>query len=152
MPDSFLDHLPGHEQRKLRKMMSAAAYEKLREKVKGPEDLERELQRAERMAELRFEMASRPEFHARLKETVDADVREQGIDEIFEKEHLDADARKAIEQGKFALTVVAHPSTHEDALVAIPEGAVQETLPVRQGVTDRYAGRLRSDPGSFAYV
>jgi hypothetical protein len=145
MSDSYLDHIPSHEREKIRKRLrSPEEYERLRDVVKGPEDLERELERGERMAELHFTLESEPKFHDKLKEKVEEDMREQGIEAILETPP-GPDAKKALEQGKFRLTVSAHPSTHQDQLTVIPEGKVQEKLPIKQNLGDAYAGVIHRD-------
>ncbi len=147
MSDSFLDHLPSHERQKLRKRMSPEAYEKLRERVKGPEDLEKEMEKSAGLAELRLEMETKPEAGERLRQSVDDDVREQGIDQIFDLQMASPDAQRALEQGKFTLAVSSHPVTHEDALVAVPEGNVQEKLPVKPACSEKYVAQaLRPHP------
>lgn len=138
MSDSYLDHLSTPERERIRKRMrSPEAYEALREKVKGPEDLEREIRKNEKMAELRFQMESEPAKAEKLKAHVEKDIQEQGIENVFDHE-VSKEARKALEEGKFTLTVSSHPKTHEDVLAAIPEGHVQEILPIRPALSDQY--------------
>ncbi len=142
MSDPFLDSLPSREREKIRrKLRSPAEYERLREKVKGPEDLERELGRAEHLAELHFALESSPEKAKELKSTILEDIREQGIDAVLDAPTLSADARKSLERGKFTVSV-ASSSHAEDSLVVVPEGTVQETLPVKPSFSQRYAGNM----------
>ncbi|HVW67302.1 MAG TPA: hypothetical protein VHA78_06290 [Candidatus Peribacteraceae bacterium] len=139
----FMDHLPSHERERIRKRMrSPEAYEALRERVKGPEDLEKEMQRSERMAELNFTLESEPKIKDRLKSQIEKDMREQGIDAVMESEKIPDDVKKMIEQGKFTVAVSSHPSTHDDALIIMPEGNVQEKIPVKQSLSDQYAAVL----------
>ena len=140
--DSFLDHLPSNERRKLRKMMSPEAYEKLREKVKGPEDLEHELKKAEHLAEVHFGLESDPKMQEKLKSSVSSDIAEKGITQVMDLAWSSEKAKKQIEQGKFRLTVSSHPATHEDQLVAVPEGIVQEKIPVKVSYSDKYVMQL----------
>ena len=142
MSDSFLDNLPTNERRKLRKMMSPEAYERLREKVKGPEDLEKELRRGEQMAELSFELQTDQELREKLRTACAEDMREQGIDAVLDSGKLSPDAKKALEQGKFMLAVSSHPATHDDQLVAVPEGNVQEKIPLKPVFSDRYVAQF----------
>lgn len=123
-------------------MMSPAAYEKLRERVKGPEDLEREMEKSAGLAELRLEMETMPEVGEQLRQSIDADVREQGSEQVFDLQLATPNAQKALEQGKFTLAVSSHPVTHEDALVALSEGAVQEKLPVKPAFAEKYVGNI----------
>ena len=134
MSDTFLDHLPSRDREKIRKRMrSPEAYEKLRETVKGPEDLEREMEQNDRMAEAHLALESKPEAQERAK----AMITGQGIEESFEMTDASPDAKKNLEAGKFKLTVRSHPETHQDALVAIPEGTVQEKVPVTKSLSDQ---------------
>ena len=142
--DSFLDNLPSKERRKLRKMMSPEAYERLREKVKGPEDLEKELKRGEQLAELSFELQTDEKLREHLKSQCEKDVREQGIEAVLDAQKLSPEMKKAIEQGKFMLAVSSHPTTHDDQLVAVPlgEGNVQEKIPLKPAFSDRYVAQF----------
>lgn len=140
--DSFLDHIPSHERRKLKKMMSPEAYERLREKVKGPEDLEKELKRAEQLAELSFELQTDEKLRERLKGQCDKDLRELGIESVLDAREMTPDTRKALEAGKFMLAVASHPTTHDDQLVAVPEGNVQEKIPLKPAFSDRYVAQF----------
>ncbi len=140
---SFLDFLPSHEQQKLKRRMSASAYEKLREKVKGPEDLEREMKRSETLAELHFGLESDPHLQEKGRERVAADIKEQGIEVVMDSESLSPEHRKKLEQGKFRLTVSSHPSTHQDQLAAVPEGNVQEKIPLKAAFSDKHVSGLR---------
>lgn len=145
MPDSWINSIPSHERERIRmRMRSPEAYEKLREKVKGPEDLEKELKRNEAMAELHFGFETEPRLHDALKNQVEKDLREQGIEGVLDLQNVSAESKKAIESGKFTLTISSHPTTHHDALAVIPEGNVQEKIPVKPVFTDRYLGALRS--------
>ena len=143
MPDPYLDHLPSRERERIRKKMrSPEAYEALREKVKGPEDLEREMGRNEQMAELRFTLETEPEAHEMLKNAIETDIREKGAEAVLETIPSDPDAQKALREGRFMLHVSSHPVTHLDQLMVMPEGAVQESLPVKPSFTETYAVHL----------
>ena len=143
MSDSFVDHLPSHEQRRLKRMMSAAAYEKLRERVKGPEDLEKEMQRNDRMAEAKFALESEPKMHETLRNQMEQDIKQQGMEKVLDAKDLSTDTKKALEQGKFRLTVSSHPQTHQDHLMAVPEGTVQEQIPVKVTYSEKYVAQLQ---------
>lgn len=139
MPDSFLDHLGGPEkQRILKRLRSPEAYERLREKVKGPEDLERALDRAERIAELHFALETDRAAHERMKSIVERAVREDP-DGTFE---ADTEIPAAVKEGRFTLAVVPHEETHEDALTVLPEGNVQEKIPVRAALLEECLSQL----------
>lgn len=136
--DSFLDHLPSKERTKLKQMMSPEAYERLREKVKGPEDLARELKYGEQMAEMRFKLETEPEFHEQLQQSIEKDLQEQGIEQSVDAAQLSPEQRKALEKGNFRLTVSSHPTTHQDQLAVIPEGNVQESIPLTMSLNEKY--------------
>ena len=139
MSDSYLDHLPSREREKIRKRMhlSAEAYEALREKVKGPEDLEKEMKRNEQIAELRFALESEKIFQESSREKI-----QSALDHAFEYP-LTPEQKQKIEAGKFHLTVASHPATHIDALVAISEGKIEEKLPIKPVVTDQFLSTLK---------
>ncbi len=138
---SWIDHIPSHEQQRLRRRMrSPEAYEKLREKVKGPEDLEKEMDRNEEMAELKFALESESQVQNALKKQIELDIKEKGIDEVFEA--ADKKLKQQIEKGKYKLTISAHPSTQQDQLVAIPEGNVQEKIPLTMTFNDGYVSQF----------
>ena len=143
MEGSWLDNVSSNERMKIRKRMrSPEAYEKLRESVKGPEDLEKEMKRSEALAELHFALESEKPMHDALKSQVEKDMKEQGIDGVIDSSKLSLEARKNLEQGKFTLTVSSHPQTHQDTLTAVPEGNVQEKIPLKQTFNDRYVGQF----------
>lgn len=143
MSDSFLDHLPSQERAKIRKRLrSPEEYERLREKVKGPEDLEREMKKAEQMAEVKFRIETEPETMERLQNGVADDLEKKGIEVVLEETSLSESARAALEQGRFMVSVEAHPQTHEDALVVLPEGNIQDKVPVKPAMSERYIQSL----------
>lgn len=138
----FLDRLPSKEQEKIRKRLrSPEAYERLREKVKGPEDLEREMDRSEKLAELHLAIESDPAAKERLRASMEKDLREQGVEAVLEAAPS-PEAAAALESGRFTVSVEAHPQTQEDALVVLPEGNVQERIPVKQSFSERYSGQI----------
>lgn len=142
MSDSWLDHIPSKEREKIRKRMrSPEAYAALREKVKGPVDLEREMDRNEAMAELKFEMETQPALKEALKKQVERDLLEKGIEGILEQ-LPSSESRRALEQGTFQLSVSSHPTTHQDQLVAIPEGNVQEKMPIKMSLCNQYLAQF----------
>lgn len=143
MSDSFFDRLPSKEREKIRKRLrSPEAYEALREKVKGPEDLEKELQRADQLAELHFALETQPQVreHVRsgLQEQIDIDV-EQVVEHGRE---MSEGVRRALKEGRFTVRVGPHPATHEDCLLVEPEGNVGEALPVAARLSQQVASGL----------
>ncbi len=144
MSDSYLDHVPSQEREKIRRRMrSPEAYEKLRERVKGPEDLEREMEKNDAMAEMHFALESDHQFHEQLKSKVEGELKEKGVENVLEFSTLSPEARKSLESGKFVLRISANPKTHIDQLVAVPEGNVQEKLPVKPALSQQYLSQLR---------
>lgn len=143
MSDSFLDRLPSNEREKIRKRMrSPEAYEHLREKVKGPEDLEKEMDRSEKLAEAHLAMESDPRLKELLKSSIEQSISEQGIDALVDTENISAETRAAIEQGKFDVAIDTHPETNDDALVMVSEGNVQEKIPVKQSFAEKYIAQV----------
>ncbi len=137
MSDNFFDHIPSHERERIRKRMrSPEAYEKLRESVKGPEDLEREMEKMDAMAEMHFALESDHKMQESMKKTVEKAL-EQGIEEVLDHPSVSAETKKSLEAGKYKLTVSAHPKTHQDQVMVVPEGNVQEKLPVTQKLNDQ---------------
>lgn len=136
---SFLDRLPSHEQEKIRKRLrSPEAYERLRENVKGPEDLKREMEHSERLAELHLSIEGDPAAKERLRARIQEDLREQGMDELLETASLSPEAKQALERGTFDVAVDAHPVTREDALLLLPEGVIQEKIPIKRSFSEQY--------------
>jgi len=143
MSDSWLDRLASGERQKiLKRLRSPEEYERLREKVKGPEDLEKEMRRNERMAELAFAIESEPQLKNALKEQVQEDMAEHGIEDIVETDALSPEAKASLEKGKFSLAIEADKKTHEDQLMVIPEGAPTEALPVKPTFSEQYVGQF----------
>ena len=142
MEGSWLDHIPSNERRKLKQMMSPEAYERLREKVKGPEDLERELKRSEQLAELSFEMHTNEKLREKMSAQVEQDMNEQGIENVFDLRNVPPKLQRALLQGKFTMTVASNPHTHHDQLMAVPEGQVQEKIPLKTSMSDRYVAQF----------
>lgn len=139
MSDSFMDHIPSHEREKIRKRMrSPEAYEKLRESVKGPEDLERELERQDQLAEARLNLESNPEQKEKAKEKI-----MDSMDEAIDMEKLSPEAKKKLEEGKFTVAISSHPKTHHDTVVVMPEGKVQEKIPLKQSMSDQIISGLQ---------
>lgn len=147
MSSSFLDTVGGNEkQRIIKRLRSPEAYERLRDTVKGPEDLEHELARAERMAELHFALESHEKEHERMKAIVEKTLSEHGIEGVVETAaDLSDDVKAAIDTGRFRLEVSPRADTHEDTLMIVPEGNVQEKVPVTTSLTDVCVSHLTNN-------
>lgn len=117
-------------------MRSPAAYEKLRESVKGPEELEREMEQNEAMAELKFALETEPRVQEVLCQEVEKYVQEEGIENITEAT-VSAAAMQAIEAGNFSLAIESSDQ-QPDQLVLQVEGNVNEKLPIKPAITNRF--------------
>ena len=140
MSDSYLDHIPSHEREKIQKRMrSPEAYEKLRESVKGPEDLEREMEKNADFAEVKLMLETEPGAQEKARSTVQEYARKQGADAVLES--LPNGVKNALKNGNFDLTV--DHSAHEPRLAIrvknapqksgteAPMGNVSEKLPLK---------------------
>jgi hypothetical protein len=136
---SWLDLLPSHERQKLRerRKLSAAEYEKLREKVKSVEKIGEEMAENERIAELKFAIESEPKIKEALRAQIEADLKEEGLENVLDAGAPEA-LRKALQEGKFDVQMGSDPDTHRDQLVIVPEGTVAERLVVPPVLSDRY--------------
>ena len=135
--NSFLDMLPPSARERLKEKykMSAAAYEKLRQKVKGPEDLEREMAWNEVLAQLKFDCETEPAFKDVLKEKLQSDIAEQGIEAVLDATEVTETQRQQLEAGQFALEV-------SDQVTLAPEGNISESLPVKKALVESYLSGL----------
>ena len=121
---------PGLRERmkKAKEKMSPAAYEKLRERVKGPVDLEKELGHMEHLANLQFNMESEPKVKEKLKEKIKEDIASAGIEEVLEGNI----------EGDFDVSIEENSDTHEDQLVVAPEGNVSERVVIKPAYSEKY--------------
>lgn len=145
--NSWLDMLPSNERQKIREKykMSPSAYEKLRQKVKGPEDLQEEMQWNEAMAQLRFDLETEPHMKDALKKQIEKDIAEQGIDAVLQNPDVPQELRDQIANGKFEVTVDSVSEDVSDQLTIHPEGNVSEKIPVSQSLTETYVSQLQDD-------
>lgn len=142
MSDSWLDRVPSAEREKIRKRMrSPEAYEALREKVKGPEDLEREMERNTEVAELKFALETEPALREALQEKIAEDLQEEGIEGCVDVSPDKAQIN-ALKRGFFTVDIAPHPQTQVDQLVIVPDGKVQESLPLKPALSDRYVSQF----------
>lgn len=134
---SWLDHLPSSERAKIRKKMrSPAAYEKLREVVKGPEDLAEEMEKNESVAELQFALETEPRVQEKLQQYIGQAIKETGIENVVETANASRASLQSISAGNFTVAIESSPST--EAMVLQPEGNVAEKIPVKTAFSDRY--------------
>ncbi|MBU0458764.1 hypothetical protein KJ652_02915 [Patescibacteria group bacterium] len=131
----YLDLLPSNEKAKIRaKLRSPEAYERLREKVKGPEDLERELKVSESYANLSFSLKTEPKIKEELKKQIQEDIDANGIEEVLEQ----SEAQRKIDIFRFNISVEENPESHQDQIVVSPEGNVGEKIPIKPSFTEKY--------------
>lgn len=141
---SWLDKLPSNEKQKIkdRFRMSASAYEKMRESVKGPEDLKDELQWNEMMAQLKFTLETEKKIKDALKQQIESDMKESGIEAVLQNSDIPQEIRQQLESGKFDVTVGAPKEDEHDQLILVPEGNVDEKIPVRFSMSETYVSQL----------
>ncbi|MFA6259120.1 MAG: hypothetical protein WCX29_00745 [Candidatus Peribacteraceae bacterium] len=135
---TWLDVLPSRERQKLRemRMRSPAEYAKLRERIKSVEQITEEMQYNEYVAELKFALATEPAVRDALKDRIADDLREQGIEAVME--HVPDAQRAAVESGRFTVSLESHPQTRRETLAVLPEGDIQETLPIVSALSEKY--------------
>ena len=122
--------------------MSAAAYEKLRQKVKGPEELKKEMEWNDVMAQLRFGLETEPQMKEALKKQIEKDIAEQGIEAVLGLSEVPADLKQQIESGAFEIDVASPSEKAPDQLVLTPEGNVGEKIPMKKSLTESYLSQM----------
>lgn len=145
--NSWLDMLPSNERQKIREKykMSPAAYEKLRQNVKGPEQLKEEMQWNEQMAQLRFALETEPHIKEALQKQIEKDIAEQGIEAVVQNPDIPQELREKITSGKFEVTVDSVSEDVPDQLTIHPEGNVSEKIPISHFLTETYVSQLQDD-------
>ena len=136
--NSWLDTLPISERQKIREKykLSAAAYEKLREKVKGPEDIQEEMHWNEKLAELRFGVETEPQMKEALKKQIEKDITEQGIEAVLELSDEPLEVTSPLESGSFDVSI------DSNQIALAPEGNVEEKIPIRKAMMESYLSQL----------
>lgn len=141
MSDAYLDHLPSREREKIRRRLrSPEEYERLREKVRGPEDLEREMERNAEFAEARLSLESDRTSQEKAKNMV-VEAMDDG-DIVDAPSMLSPDVRAQVREGNFRVVVIEeqHEPTlsitfehaQEDTIAS--EGTVRETFPLSKAL------------------
>lgn len=145
MSDSWLDRIPTNERQRIREKLhlSEAEYARLRENVKGPEDLEREMERNELLAELKLGMELEPKLSEALRAQVQEDIKLHGMPSVLERLSLAADVEQALTKGDFTISIAPDAQTHVDQIVLVPEGKVAEAVPVSQKFSEQYLGQFK---------
>ncbi|MBT4119829.1 MAG: hypothetical protein HOG89_02170 [Candidatus Peribacter sp.] len=144
MSDSWLDKLPGTAKQKqnAKYKMSARAYEKLRQKVVGPEKAKQEMQRNEAMAQIKFGLETEPEFQEAFKQQIEKDIAQQGIEAVLSNPDISNEMKQQIESGSFDIDVTSPSEDVPDQLVIKPEGNVGEKIPLSKSLTESYLSQL----------
>jgi hypothetical protein len=136
---SWLDILPSSERAKIRKRMrSPAAYEKMRQSVKGPEDLEREMEKNASMAELKFALETEPVVHEVLRQEIERILKEEGIEKVLEIHAASRTGIDAINDGNFDVRIVLDDTGNGEQMVLHPEGNVQEKIPLKPAFSEKF--------------
>jgi len=145
MSDSWLDRIPSNERQRIREKLhlSEAEYARLRENVKGPEDLRREMERNELLAELKLGMELEPKLSEALRAQVQEDIKLHGMPSVLERSSLAADVEQALTKGDFTISIAPDAQTHVDQFVLVPEGKVAEAVPVSQQFSEQYLGQFK---------
>ena len=125
--------------------MSAAAYEKWRERVRerGPEYIEQEQEWNEAMAQLQFALETEPGLKQALKDQIRDDMQSLGIEGLLKSIELSEEAASALESGAFDVTVKSPSESEPDQLALEPEGTVGETLALKTSVAESYLSQLQ---------
>lgn len=147
MSDSWLDMLPSSERQKVREKykMSAAAYEQWREKVRerGPEYIEKEQMWNEAMAQLKFGMETEPHMKEALKQQIEKDITEQGLEAVLKNPDLPAELKQQLEAGQFDIIIDAPTEDEPDQLVLVPEGNVSEKCGLTTSLSESYLSQMQ---------
>jgi hypothetical protein len=143
MSDPAMDGLPSHERERVRKRLrNPWEYAKLREKVKGPEDLQRELRAAEALADAKLALESDEQAQEGLRRSMHEQVQAQGPESLVDVAKLTPQQRSTLEQGRFTVAVREDAKGTSDALSVVPEGNVSDRLPLKPAASLRYTQQL----------
>jgi len=146
---SWLDLMPSYERQKLRelKKRSPEEYAKLREKIKSVEQITEEMKKNEQLAELSFALEMEPKLKEALKQQVESDIMEQGIDSVlFLPEGLSEKVQAALKEG-FDISVDTNPETQKDQILVHPEGNVNEKIPINFSLSEQYVQQYVDEVG-----
>ena len=152
MSDPYLDRLPSQEREKIKKRLrSPWEYEKLRENVKGPEDLEREMEKNAEFAEAKLALETEPKAQEKAKEKIRDFASEKSLDAAFE--HSSEGLSEALKKGTFEVTVDAKSREPKLAVKinnqpkgssAAPSGNVAEVFSLKPALQQQILSALRS--------
>ena len=134
----WLDMLPNNEKRKLRKRMrSPEAYAESREKVKSLEEISDEVDQNELMADLQFALETEPHVQEALKQEIEKDLIDIGIENMMEGAPSSA-MIDALSSGGYKLSVQTNEGTGIEEIVLTAEGNISEKLPMKKSYSDKY--------------
>jgi len=128
-------------------MRSPEEYERLRERVKGPEDLEREMGQNEMLADLNFALDTEPRVQEELKKEIEKDLKEQGLEQMLESTDVSPEAEAALMSGSFEIGIETNPDTGHEQMVLQPEGNVAEKVTLQKSVTEQYSSAFAAVTG-----
>ncbi|KKW39931.1 MAG: hypothetical protein UY90_C0092G0002 [Candidatus Peregrinibacteria bacterium GW2011_GWA2_54_9] len=112
--------------------------------MKGPEDLEREMEKNELLAELKFALETEPKIQEELRKEIEKDLREQGAEQILEAGNLTPKVQDALASGAFTVGIDVNPSSGNEQIVLQPEGNVAEKIPLQKSVSEQYTAGFMS--------
>ena len=137
----WLDILPSSERARVRKRLrSPEVYEKLREKVKGPEELAEEMEQNESVAELKFALETEPVVHEVLRQEIEKSLNEEGIEQLLDVSSATPAGLDAISDGNFDVRIVLDDAGDSEQMVLHPEGNVKEKIPLKMSFSERFIG------------
>ena len=97
------------------------------------------------LAELALALELEPKLQEELKKEIEKDLKGMSLDQIFANpESISGEAQDSLYSGDFDVSIDTNPDTQEDQLVLTPEGNVNEKLPVKFSLSEKYAGQLGS--------
>jgi hypothetical protein len=133
MSDSWLERLPTHERQRLIERFTEVDPERRKKFVVGPERMKQMLQENEVMANLKFALETEPKLREALRSQMQEDIAEHGFLAVLGQEL----------KGDFDVKVAEHPQTHDDQIVAVPEGNVQESIPLQPTFNEQYLSQFQ---------
>jgi hypothetical protein len=81
--------------------------------------------------------------HQETAKNILKDVFEKDPESAIDAESLSTETKKLLESGGYKLTVSSHPKTHHDVVMVLPEGKVQEKLPLKPSFSDQIVSSLK---------
>lgn len=136
--------LPSHERARIRKRIrSPEMMAKIRENVVGPEEVREEMEQNEAMAELRFQLETEIVVHEALRQTIDKNMKEAGIEEVLDVINPSESLQAILDDGNFDVRVESSDDS-SDQLVIHPEGNVSEKIAIKPSYSEQYVSQFQS--------